>query len=378
MKITIAGDYCPGEKTSLAIESEQYTSILGEIKDVISKVDYSIVNLECPVAHTSYSPIDKCGPNLKCSEKSIEALKWTGFNCVTLANNHFLDYGVEGVKDTIITCNKNSLDYVGGGINAKEASKTLYKKIGDDILAIINCCEHEFSIATEKHAGSNPLNTINQYYAITEAKKKADFVLIIIHGGVEHFWLPTVRMKELYRFFIDVGADAVVNHHQHCYSGYEVYHEKPIFYGLGNFCFDGIGSGERWSSGYMVNLSFFSNRVEFELIPYRQNFRNQLGIHLSVGEEYELFHNTITEYNEIISNPIRNQKEYLMWCNKTMGPYRGVINPLYNRFTKCFFQGFLARKILNKKKLLYTKDILVNESHIERLILMVEKLLENY
>lgn len=43
-------------------------------------------------------------------------------------------------------------------------------------------------------------------------------------------------MQEIYRFFVDIGADAVINHHQHCYSGYEVYKEKPIFYGLGNFC----------------------------------------------------------------------------------------------------------------------------------------------
>jgi poly-gamma-glutamate synthesis protein (capsule biosynthesis protein) len=45
-------------------------------------------------------------------------------------------------------------------------------------------------------------------------------------------------MVETYRFFIEAGADAVVNHHQHCICGYEVYKGKPIFYGLGNFCFD--------------------------------------------------------------------------------------------------------------------------------------------
>ena len=42
-------------------------------------------------------------------------------------------------------------------------------------------------------------------------------------------------MKETYRFFVDCGADAVINHHQHCYSGYEYYKDKFICYGLGNF-----------------------------------------------------------------------------------------------------------------------------------------------
>ena len=84
----------------------------------------------------------------------------------------------------------------------------------------------------------NPLLPIQQFYKIQEAKENADYVLVIVHGGIEHYQLPTSRMIETYRFFIDAGADAVVNHHQHCYSGYERYKSKPIIYGLGNLLFD--------------------------------------------------------------------------------------------------------------------------------------------
>jgi poly-gamma-glutamate synthesis protein (capsule biosynthesis protein) len=121
---------------------------------------------------------------------------------------------------------------VGGGTNLQEASKILYKKIDEKVLALINCCENEFSIATEVTAGSNPLNPIQQYYAIQEAKSKADYVLVIVHGGHELWQLPSPRMQETYRFFIDAGADAVVNHHQHCYSGYEIYKKKPYILNL--------------------------------------------------------------------------------------------------------------------------------------------------
>ena len=92
----------------------------------------------------------------------------------------------------------------------------------------------------------------------------------------------------------------------------------------------------------------------------------------------KLFKNIIQEYNNIISDPTRNKTEYLLWCDKTMGPYQSVINPLYNRFTKLFFDSFLGRKIITKQKLLHTKDILINESHIERLRLLVDKSLKNY
>lgn len=271
VKILVAGDMCPQQRVGDLFENEDFQSVLGDVKSVLSEADYSIVNFECPVVNGKGTPIQKQGPNLHCTEKGIEAVKWLGFDCVTLANNHFLDYGEEGVKNTLAACKKSGLDTVGGGINLKDAEQTLYKEIKGQTIAIINCCEHEFSIATDKTAGSNPLNPIRQYYSIKEARTKADYVIIIVHGGHEHFQLPSPRMQETYRFFIDAGADAVVNHHQHCFSGYEVYKEKPIFYGLGNFCFDNASLRKgKWTEGYMVEINFDSSIVSFSLHPYIQ------------------------------------------------------------------------------------------------------------
>ena len=158
--------------------------------------------------------------------------------------------------DTLMYLNDKQADFVGGGNSLRQASETLYKSIDGHTLAVINCCEHEFSIATETSSGANPLNPIQQYYKIQEARKNADYVLVIVHGGHEHYQLPSPRMKETYRFFVDAGADAVVNHHQHCYSGYEVYNGKPIFYGIGNFLFDREGvRNSIWNEGDMVLLT---------------------------------------------------------------------------------------------------------------------------
>ena len=97
-------------------------------------------------------------------------------------------------------------------------------------------------------------------------------MLVIVHVGPEHYQLLIPRMKEMYRFFIDVGADVVVNHHQHCFSGYEIYKEKPIFYGLGNFCFDWIGKRNgMWNEGLLLSLTLdLNHKRQFVLIPYRQ------------------------------------------------------------------------------------------------------------
>ena len=257
MKILIAGDFCQGYRVDALVKERRYGKLFDEVKPIIESADYSIVNFEFPVVldKDAARPIPKCGPNLEGTIESIEAIKYAGFKCCTLANNHILDQGEQCCLDTKNELEKAGVDTVGVGSNLSEAGEIFYKEIDGETLAIINCCEHEFSIATETSAGANPLNPVRQYYAIQEAKKKADYVLVIVHGGHEHYQLPSPRMKETYRFFVDAGADAVVNHHQHCYSGYDVYYDKPIFYGLGNFCFDEPQMRHcGWNEGYMVRL----------------------------------------------------------------------------------------------------------------------------
>ena len=268
--IIVAGDFCPQNRVSRLFEENCFDKVLGMVRRTVSEANYAIVNFECPITKGGEEPIMKWGGNLCCTEKAMEAVKWAGFDCVTLANNHFYDFSEEGVRNTLHACSKYGIDSVGGGVNLQDASRVFYKIVNNKTLAIINCCEHEFSIATAKTGGSNPLNPLQQFYSIQDAKKNADFVLVITHGGHEHFQLPSPRMVETYRYFIDCGADAVVNHHQHCFSGYEVYKEKPIFYGLGNFCFDGNRSGKDiWYEGFMVKLDT-DDSLSFEIIPFIQ------------------------------------------------------------------------------------------------------------
>ena len=261
MKIIIAGDFAPEHRLAKQIKERKFQEIFpNKLISFIKSADYSLVNFESPVIEKGFKPIEKCGLNLGCTEDAADAIKYAGFTAVTMANNHILDYGTDGLNKSIECCKNVGLDVVGVGKNLQEAERTLYFDKAGKKLAIINCCEHEFSIATDTTGGANPLNPIRQYYCIQEAKKNADFVLVIVHGGHEHYQLPSPRMQETYRFFVDAGADAVVNHHQHCYSGYEVYNGKPVFYGLGNFCFDKEGtSSKMWVEGYMVEIDFNKN-----------------------------------------------------------------------------------------------------------------------
>src|SRR5690606_10539643 len=124
-------------------------------------------------------------------------------------------------------------------------------------IGILNIAENEFCAAKENQAGGYTVNVIDNHYEIKKLKNICKKVIVIYHGGREHYQLPSPQLKERLRFYINSGADAVVAHHTHCYSGYEYYNNKPIFYGLGNFIFDFKDKYRKgnWTEGYAVVLN---------------------------------------------------------------------------------------------------------------------------
>ena len=367
VNILIAADYCPSKRVADVIEQGHYETVFSKIKPI--EADYKIVNFECAVASKEDTPIKKCGPNLKCSPRGIEALAYAGVNCVTLANNHFFDYGQAGVEKTIAQLKAHNMDYVGGGLDLKEAQETLYKTIGDETFAFVNCCEHEFSIATEQSGGSNPLNPVAQWYAITEAKHKADHVIVIVHGGPEHYSLPTPRMVETYRFFIDAGADVVINHHQHCFSGFEQYKGKYIFYGLGNFCFD--YGGDRytsWHKGYMVLLTFDKGSLTYKMIPYCQCYKDPAVVPFENKTDIDEFDAKIKSLNETICQPELLKEKYLSSIDRSKGYYISVLEPYNSRIMCTLYNRGLLPSFLKEKRKLQLWDLMSCESHQEKLL----------
>lgn len=366
MNIIIAGDVCPRYRVGDYIEREEYDYLLVEVQSLIKSADYSIVNFESPVVNGNASPIEKQGPNLKCTPNTVKALQWAGFNCMTLANNHFLDYGPNGVQDTLNAIDSLGLDRVGGGMTLAEAEKILYKEIKGQTLAIINCCEHEFSIATKDSAGSNPLNPVRQYNAIKEARKKADIVIIIVHGGHEMFQLPSQRMVETYRFFIDAGADAVVNHHQHCYSGYETYKGCPIVYGLGNFLFDisPVRKNDIWNYGMVVELNLSSTERSFILYPYCQCAEEPKISMLPMDS----FDEKLSEINGLIANPELLEQTINDYYAKSSTNYESTLEPIQNKYYFKLKHRGLLPSFIKRRTLISIANYVMCESHRDRFI----------
>lgn len=302
INIVITGDFCPEGRTAQICEQENCKNLFNDVLPFIIDSDLSITDLECPLINKP-SPIDKTGPNLIAPEKCINLLKYAKFDIATLANNHILDQDKEGLINTIRLCHENGIQTVGAGENLKEAKKPLFLNVKGKTIGIISICENEFSIAQENKSGANPLDVVDNYYAIKDAKCKCDYLLLIFHGGIEHYKYPTPRIVKNLRFFIDAGADAVVSHHTHITSGYEEYNGKPIFYCLGNFIFDRPITFDSWYEGFLLKLRISCNSLksEFEVIPYEQ-YKDKLGLLLMKGDNKKKFIKRINEISDVIRN----------------------------------------------------------------------------
>ena len=369
MKILIAGDFAPMARLAKMMEEKRFPEVFPKgLRDVIKSADYSFVNFESPVVEEGYKPIPKCGPNLKCPAEAAEAVRYAGFTGVTLANNHILDYGADGLRRTVECCRNQGLDVVGIGENIADAGNILYLNKNGDTLAVINCCEHEFSIATDAEPGANPLNPVRQFYQIQKAKVHADHVLVIVHGGHEHFQLPSPRMVETYRFFIDAGADAVVNHHQHCYSGYEVYNEKPIFYGLGNFCFDEESLRNcSWNQGYMVALNFSDEAASFALYPYSQ-CNETASVDLLHGEDRKEFEKELGGLNHIISDEALLNERLRTYYGKCSKGELSILEPYGSRVSRKLYTIGLLPSFIKGRKLASVLNHIGCESHRDKML----------
>jgi hypothetical protein len=374
VRIVVTGDFCPLNRHENLILENRHDQIFNDFLAHLKNNDLNITNLECPLVSLK-SPIAKAGPNIIGTEKSVEALLYGNFNLVTLSNNHIMDQGENGLLSTIRLCKSNNIDYVGAGINSEDASGILIRTIKNKRFAFLNFSENEFSASDTHHAGSNTLDPVKNFYSIKSIREQVDYVIVIIHGGHEGYSLPSPRMVKTYRFFVDAGADIVVGHHPHCYSGYEQYNKGYIFYSLGNFLFDWEGCrNDPWNYGYAVKFYFDENGLSFEIIPYKQGDTHP-GIFLLSDSEAAEFTRNLNSLNDTIGN---NELLLKAWSNLVKErKHFYLIN--FEMFNSKIYKVLRYRNLLpctlSKKKRLELLNMLSCDAHRD---LSIESLKQSF
>ncbi|WP_339285289.1 CapA family protein [Oceanobacillus sp. FSL K6-3682] len=291
---TFVGDIMFGRHVEDVTEKYGLTYPFEKVKPFFDNADYVSGNFENPILlqdEDNYEQIDK-RIHLHTGEEAANALKELNFTMLNLANNHMMDYGAEGLNDTISALDNIGLNYVGAGENLEEATAIDYQEVNGLTIATLGYTDalvEGFSALGYRPGVARALPD-NIFPMIEEANQNADLVFVNMHWGVEYDNQPHPRQTELARAMIDVGADAIIGHHSHVLQEVEKYKDGVIFYGLGNFVFDQGWS--RTKDSAIVQYDLLSDGTgRFEITPLRingaqpyvtENKYNQMKIHLQL------------------------------------------------------------------------------------------------
>lgn len=212
-----------------------------KIADYLKTADIVFGNLEGVISDKGI----KVGSiySFRARPEAIEALKFAGFNVLSLANNHALDYTKAALEDCLTRLNNDQIEYIGAGFTEKEAFSPLIKKINGlkiGFLAYTNLGPESWR-AGENNSGiawisKDDFEKIKN--DIETAKKESNVLIVSLHSGEEYQKEPTQFQVDFAKMAIDAGADLVIGHHPHVVQLNEIYNGGYIFYSLGNFIFD--------------------------------------------------------------------------------------------------------------------------------------------
>ena len=269
-KIVIAADIVPTKSNyELFIRGNRKVLIGEELEKVFNQADFIAMNLETPLCD-ELCPIQKAGPNLYAPIETINGLKAINPYFYTLANNHIMDQGTYGLQCTMRVLEKHGISYAGAGKNRKDASKPFIIEIDGISVGFYCCAEHEFSIAEEDNPGANPYDPLVSFDEIVEMKRNCEYLIVLYHGGKEHYRYPSPKLQQIFHKFADCGANLVVAQHTHCIGCYENYKDSCLVYGQGNFLFDNSES-LFWKNALLVCIEFNMGKREIKFIPIEKD-----------------------------------------------------------------------------------------------------------
>ncbi|MCS3824363.1 CapA family protein [Salinibacter ruber] len=201
-----------------------------------------LANLETPIVGEEAQKRKKAGPNLRGSSRLINKTFTKEKLYFNLSNNHVMDYGKNGLENTLEWCNKNKIPTVGAGLSYNDARRALVIEEDGQRIGILGRCERQFGGDLHTRGGVAVVDP-SVYPRVRSLAEKADLVIVSLHGGSELCPWPSPVWRDRCRALIDAGASVVHGHHAHVPQGYETYREGVIFYGLGNF----VAPPERWT-----------------------------------------------------------------------------------------------------------------------------------
>jgi poly-gamma-glutamate capsule biosynthesis protein CapA/YwtB (metallophosphatase superfamily) len=258
--LILAGHYETAAGSNPDLAFEQF--------DLFRTDDISLVNLECPI--TARGIKSEKPYTFRMLPSYTASLARAGIDVVNIANNHIFDYGIEGLFDTISYLDSSGIRHIGAGMTVQEARKpVIFALRGLRIGFLGYYAGGEAQSADDSIPGVNRRSLRNVAAGISDLKARdsADYIIVTFHWGKEKAEQPDPEQIWFAHQAIDAGADAVIGHHTHIFSGIERYRKGVIVYSLGNFVFGGKFQTSYDAGIFEIRLG--KSSVQYSVIPVR-------------------------------------------------------------------------------------------------------------
>ncbi|NPV28418.1 MAG: CapA family protein [Firmicutes bacterium] len=247
LTLVASGDVMLGRRVAGAMEEKGMFYPFARVAHLLQGGDLTFGNLESPLSRQG-TPLPGKGIWFRGDPGAAVALKAAGYDVLSVANNHTLDYDDPAFLETLAVLRRAGIDPVGGGKNSIEAAQPVFKEANGYKVAFLAATEMADIFwswenprtleATQERPGVAALEARRLENTIRSLEGRADLVVVSLHWGTEYSDYPTPAQREIAHRLVDAGADLIIGHHPHCLQGVELYRGSLIAYSLGNFVYD--------------------------------------------------------------------------------------------------------------------------------------------
>lgn len=318
--IAFVGDVMLGRGVNAEIWQRPPEYAWGDTLPVLREADTVIANLECAI--TSHQGAWSGSPKtffFRGEPRVVEVLQVGNIGCVSLANNHTLDFGERGLRDTVKYLSKAGIAYVGAGKNETEAAAPVVFSAGSFRVAMIALTDNEPPFA------AGPRTPGTNYFDLSDEKKAldklaimmaaagqsgADVTVLSLHWGPNMVTIPPEHFRRFARAAIDMGVDIVHGHSAHVFQGVERYQGGLILYDTGDFLDDyAIDPVYRndWSFIFLVDVEI-RGVSRLRMLPVRLAYAQ---VNMAEGADTRDIKDRMKVLSQEFETPLEETKEGL-------------------------------------------------------------------
>lgn len=248
LTLAFGGDVMLGRQVNASLDPGNPAHPWGDLLPALKAADLTFINLECALTTRTERWTDGSDKPFyfRAQPQAVATLVAAGVNCVSVANNHIGDYGVDGLRDTLATLDRAGVAYAGAGLDRWSAREPAQLAVDDRRVRVVAFADYPAEWqAGPRSPGMNytPVSLAPQEFGevarqLVIAREHADLVVFSIHWGPNMRARPTPGFRAFAHAVIDAGADIFWGHSAHVPHGVEFHRGRPILYDTGDLVDD--------------------------------------------------------------------------------------------------------------------------------------------